>query len=191
MARALAHRADGDQAAGCAALRRAVSMAEPERYVRVFADEGPALVPLLKGLPAGPDGGYVRRLVGACLRTRQPVAEASGPLLEPLSDRERDVLRLLATDLGGPQIAGQLHVSLNTLRTHSRNIFRKLDVTSRRAAVRRADELGLLRDAASLTTGADFTTTITTCGDDRSPSPFLPSLASPIPGATAAKEGAR
>lgn len=148
VARALAHQADGDRAAGCAALRRAVSMAEPERYVRLFADEGPALVPLLKGLPAGPDGGYVRRLVGACLRTRQPVAEARGPLLEPLSDRERDVLRLLATDLGGPQIAGQLHVSLNTLRTHSRNIFRKLDVTSRRAAVRRADDLGLLlRDA--------------------------------------------
>ncbi len=54
------------------------------------------------------------------------------------------MLRLLATDLDGPDIARELHVSLNTMRTHSRNIFRKLQVSSRRAAVRRAVELDLL-----------------------------------------------
>ena len=81
---------------------------------------------------------YVRRLRAAAARSARPT---SGELLEPLSARELDVLRLLATDLDGPDIARRLHVSLNTLRTHSRNIFRKLDVTSRRAAVRRAAEL--------------------------------------------------
>lgn len=144
--RTLAHLMAGSLVAGEATLRRAVAMAAPERYVRVFADEGPTLAPLIKRLSPGPDAAYVRRLVSACLRSRQPVAAARGPLVEPLSNREHDVLRLLATDLTGPQIARQLHVSLNTLRTHSRNIFRKLDVTNRRAAVRRAAELGLLRD---------------------------------------------
>jgi LuxR family maltose regulon positive regulatory protein len=63
---------------------------------------------------------------------------------EGLSEREREVLRLLASDLTGPEIAGQLFVSVNTLRTHTKHIFTKLDVNTRRAAVRRAGELGLL-----------------------------------------------
>lgn len=62
----------------------------------------------------------------------------------PLSERERDVVRLLATTLTGPEIAGKLYVSLNTLRTHTKHIFTKLDVNSRQAAVHRAKELGLL-----------------------------------------------
>jgi LuxR family maltose regulon positive regulatory protein len=65
-------------------------------------------------------------------------------LVEPLSERELDVLRLLATDLGGPEIARELTVSLSTMRTHTRSIFNKLGVSSRRAAVRRAEELHLL-----------------------------------------------
>ena len=66
------------------------------------------------------------------------------PDVSGLSAREVEVLRLLATELSGPEIAGRLFVSLNTLRTHTKHIFSKLDVTSRRAAVRRAQELGLL-----------------------------------------------
>jgi LuxR family maltose regulon positive regulatory protein len=66
------------------------------------------------------------------------------PLIEPLSERESDVLRLLASDLAGPDIARELSVSLPTVRTHTQNIYAKLGVTSRRAAVRRATELGLL-----------------------------------------------
>ena len=65
-------------------------------------------------------------------------------LIEPLSERELDVLRLLATDLDGPDIARGLMVSLNTMRTHTKNIYAKLGVNSRRAAVRRAEELNLL-----------------------------------------------
>ena len=64
--------------------------------------------------------------------------------VEALSEREREVLRLLATDLSGPEIARHLFVSLNTLRTHTKHIFTKLGVTTRRAAVRRGGELGLL-----------------------------------------------
>jgi LuxR family maltose regulon positive regulatory protein len=63
---------------------------------------------------------------------------------EGLSDRELEVLRLLATELTGPEIARHLFVSVNTLRTHTKHIFTKLDVNTRQAAVRRATELGLL-----------------------------------------------
>jgi LuxR family transcriptional regulator, maltose regulon positive regulatory protein len=71
-------------------------------------------------------------------------AAARQPLVEPLSDRELDVLRLLSSDLDGPDIARELTVSLNTLRTHTRSIYAKLGVNSRRAAVRQAAELDLL-----------------------------------------------
>ena len=73
-----------------------------------------------------------------------PVSQA---LIEPLSERELDVLRLLGTDLGGPEIARELIVSLNTVRTHTKNIYAKLGVNNRRAAVRRARELDLPRTA--------------------------------------------
>ena len=65
-------------------------------------------------------------------------------LVEPLSERELDVLRLLGSDLDGPDIARELTVSLNTLRTHTKSIYAKLGVNSRRAAVRQAAELNLL-----------------------------------------------
>ena len=63
---------------------------------------------------------------------------------ESMSEREVEVLRLLATDMSGPEIARHLYVSVNTLRTHTKHIFTKLDVNTRRAAVRRAGELGLV-----------------------------------------------
>ena len=84
---------------------------------------------------------------------RRLLAAAGGPgrstptdqaLIEPLSERELDVLRLLGTELDGPAIARELMVSLNTVRTHTRKIYAKLAVTNRRAAVRRAAELNLL-----------------------------------------------
>jgi LuxR family transcriptional regulator, maltose regulon positive regulatory protein len=64
-------------------------------------------------------------------------------LIEPLSERELEVLRLLRTDLTGPEIARELVVSLNTMRTHTKNIYSKLGVDNRRAAIRRAEELKL------------------------------------------------
>ena len=75
--------------------------------------------------------------------TQHPAAQPTA-LVERLSDRELDVLRLLGTDLDGPQIARALSVSLSTVRTHTRNIYAKLGVSSRRAAVRQAHHLDLL-----------------------------------------------
>jgi LuxR family maltose regulon positive regulatory protein len=65
-------------------------------------------------------------------------------VIDPLSERERDVLRLLGTELSGPEIARELVVSLNTVRTHTKHIYTKLGVNNRRAAVRRAEQLNLL-----------------------------------------------
>jgi LuxR family maltose regulon positive regulatory protein len=87
---------------------------------------------------------YVRRLLAAVNKTENSMPASQG-LIEPLSARELDVLRLLGTDLDGPEIARELVVSLNTMRTHTKNIYAKLGVNNRRAAVRRARELGLAR----------------------------------------------
>ena len=123
-----------------------MTLAQPEGYVRLFADEGPPMATLLKALtqavrrPPATSGGCWRRR-RAPSTTTSAVRQA---LVEPLSDRELDVLRLLGTDLDGPDIARALSVSLNTVRTHTRNIYAKLGVNSRRAAVRQAHELNLL-----------------------------------------------
>ena len=141
---ALVQQALGDRSAAIAALNRAVALAEPEGYVGVFADEGPPMAALLKIAakePAAP--GFVRRLLTAVV-TSDPPPSADQPLIEPLSERELDVMRLLDSELDGPDIARELTVSLATVRTHTRNIYAKLGVNSRRAAVRRAAELALL-----------------------------------------------
>jgi LuxR family maltose regulon positive regulatory protein len=137
---ALTQQARGDVRGGLAALERALTLAEPEGYVRVFAGAGAPMVSLLRR--AG-RRDYVRRLLAA----GNP-AEHNAPgrqrMVQPLSERELDVLRLLASDLDGPEIARALMVSLNTLRTHTRNIYAKLGVNNRRAAVRQAADLNLL-----------------------------------------------
>ena len=137
----------GDTPAALVPLRRALELAAPERYARVFLDEGPTMtVLLLAAAKAGIAPSYAKRLLAA--GARQPQAERpanTASPVEPLSARERQVLRLLATDLAGPEIARELVVSLSTVRTHTRSIYTKLDVSSRRAAVRRAGELDLLR----------------------------------------------
>jgi len=142
---ALAHQARDDIPAALASLQRAVTLAEPEGYVRIFADEGPPMASLLRAVAKqGLAQNYVRRLLAAVTKTEDS-APASQGLIEPLSARELDVLRLLGTDLGGPDIARELVVSLNTVRTHTKNIYAKLGVNNRRAAVRRAKELDLPR----------------------------------------------
>src|SRR5690606_22438123 len=91
---------------------------------------------------------YTGRLLGAFEEQRRPTEgssprPAAQPLLEPLSQRELHVLRLLRSELSGPEIARELMVGLSTVRTHTKSIYSKLGVNSRRAAVRRAEELGL------------------------------------------------
>jgi LuxR family maltose regulon positive regulatory protein len=95
----------------------------------------------LRRHPSAP--GYVNRLVAATT-TIAASTGAAQPLVEPLSERELEVLRLLGGDLGGPEIARHLSVSLNTVRTHTKSIYSKLGTTSRRAAVHRARDLNLI-----------------------------------------------
>ena len=136
---AIAHRVLDDDAAALTALRQAMTLAEPEGYVRTFVAEGAPMTALLEAAIAhGISPQYARRLLAAGHRPRKQ------PLEEPLSQRELDVLRLLATDLDGPDIAGELVVALSTLRSHTKSIYSKLGVNSRRAAVRRAQELGIM-----------------------------------------------
>jgi len=147
---ALTRQADGDMPGALASLERALILAEPEGYVRVFVGEGPPMASLLTKV-AKPRAGsdYVRRLLAASRRPAgrpagAPIGGNSQRLVEPLSDRELDVLRLLGSDLDGPVIARELSISLNTLRTHTKSIYAKLGVTSRRAAVSKGAELSLL-----------------------------------------------
>ena len=127
-------------------LERALRLAEPEGPVRVFVDEGPRMARLLEALTRKhPSWRFARTVLEACEPSAAtPTVGTSPDLVEQLSARELDVLRLLATDLDGPAVARELVVSLNTVRTHTKSIYAKLGVNSRRAAVSRARELDLL-----------------------------------------------
>lgn len=149
MLNALARDAQGHCPQALQSLAQAwVQAPEPEGYVRLFLDEGAPMVDLLRVAEhQGVAGDHAHRLLGLSaardgggVGARQRAASSS----ESLSDRELQVLRLLDSELSGPQIARELFVSPNTLRTHTKHIFTKLDVTNRRAAVRRAHERGLL-----------------------------------------------
>src|SRR6266508_1049609 len=141
---ALAQQVRGDIPAALASLQRALTLAEPEGYVGIFVAEGPPMASLMRAVAKqriAPSN--LRPLLAAVYKTEDSTPVKQG-LIEPLSERELDVLRLLGTDLAGPDIARELIVSLNTVRTHTRNIYAKLGVNNRRAAVRRATELDLL-----------------------------------------------
>jgi LuxR family maltose regulon positive regulatory protein len=140
---ALTDHARGDVPGALAALERALTLAEPEGYVRLFASEGPPMASLLRAAAKqGIAPSYIHRLLAAVNRSEDRPPLRQGPI-EPLSERELEVLRLLASDLDGPDIARELTVSLNTVRTHTKSIYAKLGVNNRRAAVRRAGELNL------------------------------------------------
>ena len=146
MLQALAHHAGGDREDALAVLALALTDApEPAGHVRLYLDEGLPMQGLLHDA-AGHTGvvrGWAERLLA---RTPPPAAApvVEQPLVDPLSQRELEVLRLLDSELSGPQIAAQLYVSLNTLRTHTKRIFTKLDARTRAAAVRRGREHGLI-----------------------------------------------
>jgi LuxR family maltose regulon positive regulatory protein len=144
VAQALARHSHGDLPGALDSLALAFGLAEPEGYVRIFVDEGPAMDALLKeAARQGLAPSYIA-LLQAAFATTRGVAQRKRSLVEPLSDRELEVLRLLTTDMSGPEIAAHLVVSLHTVRTHTKNIYAKLGVSSRRAAVRRAAEFELL-----------------------------------------------
>jgi LuxR family maltose regulon positive regulatory protein len=145
---ALAHEAAGDRASALASLRHAIELGDPEGYVRIFTDEGPAMAALLMlaaRQPGASDGAARLLATTSTTDATLPVAQS---LIEPLSERELEVLRLLQGDLDGPDIARELSVSLATVRTHTRNVYAKLGVNNRRSAVRRGADLGLFAGSA-------------------------------------------
>ena len=158
----LARSAGGDQAGALAALAEALALAAPEGYLRVFVDEGPPMVALLRQLLAGrrQEGpaaagdlprDHLARLVDAFeqagLPVRPPVRRGGmvvAGLVEPLTERELEVLRLLATGASNRAVAKELVVTLDTVKRHVSHLFSKLEVANRTQAVARARELGLL-----------------------------------------------
>ena len=159
---ALALHASGDQAGAQAALAEALTLGAPEGYLRVFVDEGPPMAALLRQLlagrrqerPAGADAtprDYLVRLAQAFERAGLPIrppANRGGVvvagLIEPLTARELEVLRLLAAGAPNRSIAQQLVVTPETVKKHLSHLFDKLGVVNRTQAVTRARELGLL-----------------------------------------------
>jgi LuxR family maltose regulon positive regulatory protein len=147
---AVCHWTRGDDPAALASLQLALSLAEPEGYLRIFLDEGPAMAAILEAAAQHDIAAkYANRLLDARLGASDERPTAQG-LIDPLSARELDVLRLLGSDLNGPDIARKLYVSLNTVRSHTKNIYAKLGVNNRRAAIHRATELDLMSPASQL-----------------------------------------
>ena len=140
---ALAHQARGDLPEALAALSGSFAATpEPDSYVRLYLDEGASMRVLLQDAAAAYP--QARRLLEHATTSVEAPVEPQQSFRDPLSQRELQVLRLLESELTGPEIARELYVTLNTLRTHTKRIFTKLDVTTRAAAVRRAHERGLL-----------------------------------------------
>ena len=143
---ALAFDVQGKHDQALNSLEEALSLAESEGYIRTFVDEGEPMAKLLRSAASRDiSKNYVHTLLAAFEPGRletQPIVNQS--LVEPLSNRELEVLRLLSTDLSGPEIAQELSISLNTMRTHTKNIYSKLDVNNRRTAILKADEFDLL-----------------------------------------------
>jgi LuxR family maltose regulon positive regulatory protein len=149
--RALSHQLLQDQEQALASLGRALSLTQPEGYVRIFLDHGEPMRRLLKQAASrGLAPEYVRELLAAFDAPEQGRTEGAEqgvppqPLLEPLSQRELDVLRLLGAGLSNPEIAKELYIAVSTVRSHCKSIYGKLNVHRRWDAVQRAQELGLL-----------------------------------------------
>jgi LuxR family maltose regulon positive regulatory protein len=127
-------------------FEKAISLAEPEGYIRTFIDGGKSTQYLLQKIPRNSTNrDYVQKLL-ASFGSDQVSNQGNVPQLqvEPLSTREMDVLRMLATDQTGPDIAKEMHIALSTLRFHTRNIYSKMMVNNRRSAVRKARESQLI-----------------------------------------------
>jgi LuxR family maltose regulon positive regulatory protein len=148
---ALTFQARGEPDQALCALESALNLAEPESFVRIFVDEGQPMARLLhEAFNRGIAPEYVRRMLAA-ISSDEPLQACTATfqtdlfgLIEPLSDRELEVLQRIAEGLTNREIADRLYLSLNTVKVHTRNIYGKLGVKSRTQAVARARELAVL-----------------------------------------------
>lgn len=126
-------------------LGEALSLAEPEGYVRTFLDEGRPMAQLLRLAVTGSNkAGYAAALLAVFDEQALSSVTISPPLVEPLSERELEVLRLIVAGLSNREIAEELVIAISTVKSHINNIYGKLDVKRRAQAIARAQELGLL-----------------------------------------------
>jgi LuxR family maltose regulon positive regulatory protein len=158
LVQALAHQAQGNLPLAMASLEQALVLAEPEGYVRIFMDEGEPMRSLISDFRSqiiSQSGGhghqllsYLNKLLAAFAQpeaiTHSTTADRKSEMVEPLSQRELEVLRLIAQGLSNREIGERLFLALSTVKGHARIIFDKLQVQNRTEAVARARELGLL-----------------------------------------------
>ncbi len=147
---AVALQAQGEQDQAVHLLCDALSLAEPGGFIRLFVDEGLPMAHLLSEAEAiGMMPDYIGKLLAVCEAEEHKREDTSSrppaqPLLEPLSHRELEVLRLMAQGLSNQEMSERLFLALDTVKGHNRKIFGKLQVQRRTEAVARARELGLL-----------------------------------------------
>jgi len=143
--------ASGKRMPAHSALREALALGAPEGYIWRWLDAGPEIGPLMRSLRS--DAGsshehhlyYLDSLLDACLTTfAEPERAQPGALLDPLTPRELEIMRLICKGYSNPQIAGELVVTINTIKKHTSNIYGKLEVSSRTQAIARFYDLGLL-----------------------------------------------
>lgn len=141
--RAMTHHALGDSEAAAADLRQSLSLAEPESMIYDFIREGPPMQALLKGLP---QTAFIQTVLEGFPADKPGAAEGfeHASLVEPLSEREVEVVRLMVEGLTYNDIAKRLVISVNTVRYHVKGLYSKLGVSSRAAAIERARQLALL-----------------------------------------------
>jgi LuxR family maltose regulon positive regulatory protein len=140
---AVAHHAQGQEDKAAQLLGEALVLAEPGGFIRVFVDEGIPMCGLLSKTAARrimPD--YAARLLAAF--ETKPSPPSASPLIEPLSQRELEVLKLIADGLSNQEIGERLFLALDTIKGHNRRIFDKLEVKRRTEAIARGRELGLV-----------------------------------------------
>jgi LuxR family maltose regulon positive regulatory protein len=155
LTQALVHQAQGNRPQALAALEHALALAEPECYLRIFVDEGQAMQLLISDFRlmiaprAHPLLGYVDRILGHFPKPQEDrlhskITNLKSELVEPLTERELEILRLIAAGHSNAEISQRLYLALSTVKGHNLRLFNKLQVQNRTEAVARARELGFL-----------------------------------------------
>ena len=147
---AMAQQAANDLPAARTSLEHAIALAEPQGIFQLFIDQGLPLAQLLEDTAVQASNPHFINKLLAAIQPNNPAkphpsaTPSPQPLSDPLSQRELDVLRLLKTNLSGPEIAQELTIALSTVRTHTKSIYSKLNANNRRQAIERAIELELM-----------------------------------------------